>query len=454
MITRAFVTLGLGFGDEGKGATVDALVRRVGARLVVRYCGGPHAAHNVVTPDGRHHTFSQWGAGTLAGARTHLGPRMVVDPLLMGREAAMLETVGVDEPFGLLSVDERCPVIAPYQRAAARARERTLRHGSCGSGQGEVMRDLADGRTVVRVRDLSEPSLLRAMLAAMQHQKQVEVGPLGLTRPEWEALNADPDALADCYAREIRRLHVRRGLPAVDGPLVLEGAHGVLLDEWHGFHPHTTWATCTFEHADELLDEAGVARMNRVRVGCCRTVATRHGAGPLPSESADLTQRLRPTEVHNTTNVWQGPFRFGYFDAVLADYAVQVVNGVDVLALSGCDVPGWASQIVIAHEDASGTRHWSYAAAKQHDLTHQAELCRRLFEARPVVHASDAQAAGRLLMEAYAAPVGVLATGRTHEDREFTVGWTWGGVDENRGGDSGADGQQPTAGQEPAAAAR
>ena len=37
---RAIITVGLGFGDEGKGATVDFLTRKYEADLVVRYCGG------------------------------------------------------------------------------------------------------------------------------------------------------------------------------------------------------------------------------------------------------------------------------------------------------------------------------------------------------------------------------------------------------------------------------
>ena len=78
---RAIITVGLGFGDEGKGATVDYLTRKYNADLVVRYCGGSQAGHNVQLPDGRRHTFSQFGAGTLAGrVRTYLGPGVVIDP--------------------------------------------------------------------------------------------------------------------------------------------------------------------------------------------------------------------------------------------------------------------------------------------------------------------------------------------------------------------------------------
>src|SRR6476646_4048219 len=115
---RAIITVGLGFGDEGKGATVDFLARRLGADLVVRYCGGSQAGHNVELPDGRRHTFSQFGAGTLAPQRprTYLGPNVVIDPPALLREARHLEGLGVADPFGLLSVHPRCLVTTYWHR--------------------------------------------------------------------------------------------------------------------------------------------------------------------------------------------------------------------------------------------------------------------------------------------------------------------------------------------------
>src|SRR5215472_12462254 len=98
---RAIITVGLGFGDEGKGATVDFLTRRYEADLVVRYCGGSQAGHNVQLPDGRRHCFSQFGAGTLVAAdprpRTYLGPHVVIDPPALAREARHLADLGVPD---------------------------------------------------------------------------------------------------------------------------------------------------------------------------------------------------------------------------------------------------------------------------------------------------------------------------------------------------------------------
>src|SRR3954453_22610950 len=139
---RAVITVGLGFGDEGKGATVDFLTRALDADLVVRYCGGSQAGHNVELPDGRRHTFSQFGAGLFAptGPRTYLGPNVIIDPEALVREAAHLAELGVDRPFRLLTLHPRCLVTTVWHSLMNRWRELSRgegRHGSCGQGIGE-----------------------------------------------------------------------------------------------------------------------------------------------------------------------------------------------------------------------------------------------------------------------------------------------------------------------------
>ena len=51
--SHVFVVVGVGFGDEGKGSIVDYLCRKENASLVVRFNGGPQAAHHIVLPDGQ-----------------------------------------------------------------------------------------------------------------------------------------------------------------------------------------------------------------------------------------------------------------------------------------------------------------------------------------------------------------------------------------------------------------
>src|SRR5437763_7917023 len=118
---RAFVVVDLAFGDSGKGLLTDFLVRRTGARMVVRYNGGAQAGHNVVAPDGRHHTFAQFGAGTLVpGVRTFLSRFVAVHPTALLREEAALAGIGVADAFGRIAVSEAALVITPFHQAANR----------------------------------------------------------------------------------------------------------------------------------------------------------------------------------------------------------------------------------------------------------------------------------------------------------------------------------------------
>ena len=106
----------LGYGDAGKGAVVDRLCRDGGVHTVVRFNGGAQAGHNVVTPDGRRHTFAQFGSGTFVpGVRTHLSRFMLVDPLALATEAARLRTLGVRDAFARLTVDRRAPLTTSLQ---------------------------------------------------------------------------------------------------------------------------------------------------------------------------------------------------------------------------------------------------------------------------------------------------------------------------------------------------
>ena len=100
---------------------------------------------------------------------------------------------------------------------------------------------------------------------------------------------------------------------------IFEGAQGVLLDEWRGFHPYTTWSTVTLQHA---LDMVAESRADEVcMLGLTRAYTTRHGAGPLPTWTNDLDRRLR--DQGNPTNAWQGTIRNGWLDLVLLRYAAH-----------------------------------------------------------------------------------------------------------------------------------
>jgi adenylosuccinate synthase len=348
---KAIIVAGLGFGDEGKGTITDFLVRQHSAKLVVRYNGGPQAAHHVVTSDGRTHCFSQFGAGTLAGAATHLSRFMFIDPLAIIREADHLREIGVADPFALLTIDPDAYIITPYHVAMNQLREilrGDQRHGSCGRGVGELAADIHNQEWhILSAYNLwQQPTCGSSFVTAgrIRDRFMDEVRTIGVPRDSLTAalldkLEAHPttwlpdmqERLAVCQLRLEQTSNVLR---TQTGTVIFEGAQGVLLDEKHGFAPHTTWSNCTFDNAFTLLHEAKVEPLVK-RVGVLRSYATRHGAGPFPTESSDLNHLI--ADDHNQANRWQGALRAGHFDLPLARYAVQACSGVDELAITYMD---------------------------------------------------------------------------------------------------------------------
>ncbi|MFF5210245.1 adenylosuccinate synthetase [Streptosporangium sp. NPDC000396] len=359
-MTEHVIVVDLGYGDAGKGTVVDWLCAQGPVGAVVRFNGGGQAAHNVVLPDGRHHTFAQFGSGTFRGVPTHLSRFMIVDPLALASEAAHLGGLGVPDPFGLLTVDREALLATPYHMAAGRARELARgedRHGSCGMGIGETMAYALDHPGLAPTAgDCESPARLARKLHAVR-----------------EALSVAGPPVEDCVAAY--RAFAER-VTLVDSsfvtgllgrqPVVFEGAQGVLLDEWHGFHPYTTWSTTTFANALALLDGAPA-----VRLGVLRTYTTRHGPGPLVTE--DPTLEL--PEAHNGTGPWQGPFRAGHFDAVAHRYALAAAGGADALALTHLDVP--VSRMCVSYDIGE------LPVGTAGDLDRQARLTERLLKARP-----------------------------------------------------------------------
>lgn len=329
---RAFITVGMQYGDEGKGSTVETLCHEYNADLVVRYSGACQAGHNVVLEDSRHHTFSQWGCGTFKEIPTFLGKNVIINPFNMLNEAAHLFQMGVKNPYTLLTVDPDCLVATPYHVLANRIREncRNNKHGSCGEGVGETRSySIKYPKDAIYFRDiyycdielLNKLELLRSRLlnTFTEEEKRHELFLKFLDHP------------SDVYKKYscMDRIPKKKSWKEMEWKTaVFEGAQGILIDEKYGTPPYYTWSNVTTDHANEMLSEIGCE--DRTTIGCIRCVTTRHGVGPLNSYSEELTKEL--VDPNNPTNKWQGDFRVGYFDWELFDYALkcQPVDGLSV----------------------------------------------------------------------------------------------------------------------------
>lgn len=422
---RAWVVADLGFGDSGKGTITDYLVRTRSAKLVVRWNGGAQAGHTVVTDDGRAHVFSQLGAGTFVpGVRTHLAEPFVLHPTALLVEARHLATQGVpvDDALARLTIAESARVITPFHQATNRLRELTrgaARHGTCGVGVGEAVRDsLAAGTDAIRARDLfGDRTALLRKLSATRERLLASLADVSDGADELAILHD-----ASVSTRWVDALEPLRGRVVSDdalgpmlhaGPTVLEGAQGVLLDETHGFHPHTTWSDCTTKAACALLRRHGFHERVE-RVGVLRAYLTRHGEGPFPSERPELRADL--PERHNASDGWQGAFRVGHQDMVLLRYALRVSGGVDVLALTHAD--RLVSSLVTGYDHAEDPTLFVHDARgravdlrSQESLSGQERLGHALRDVEIVVERIDGESFAARIEQELGVPIAITSTG-------------------------------------------
>jgi adenylosuccinate synthase len=189
---------------------------------------------------------------------------------------------------------------------------------------------------------------------------------------------------------------------------LFEGAQGVLLDEYRGFHPYTTWSTVTPHHAWELIHAAEAEAV--VVLGITRAYTTRHGEGPLPTFSAELTDRLQ--DVGNPWNRWQGSLRSGWLDLPLVRYAAAVAGPLDGLVVNHLDqVRQTDCQICEAY------RNVTLCPSQVPQLSWQGRLTQELRRAEPVFSSATPERIVRALSEL--APVVITSMGPTYEQREL-----------------------------------
>ncbi len=427
---QAIITVDLGFGDSGKGAWVDFLTREYKANLVIRYSGGSQCGHNVQLPNGRRHTFSQFGAGTFAGAYTYLGLQVIVNPYALAKEAKALYDAGVNDIARRLHFHPKCLITTVFHQFMNRLKEVARssdpnsidRHGSCGHGIGETRSYwLKHGDDAIFAEDLDKPRVMHAKLELLRQRMLLGLEPIADSLPRTAqekynlyALNPlNEMAVLNRLAKShmTMSMHVP-GFEDSERPVIFEGAQGILLDEYYGFHPHTTWSTVGPHHALEMVYDMGFDEC--CVLGITRTYTTRHGAGPLPTYDEELTRNL--TDPGNPFNEWQGNMRCGHLDLPLLRYAVDCCGGLDGVLLSHMDkINGdWK----VCTEYHKGGSFFQPQAQVLPSLTKQQVLGEYLQKVKPVLESVTPERLQRLLIDRIG-PLYGAANGPTHQDRQI-----------------------------------
>ncbi|WP_261554563.1 adenylosuccinate synthase [Frankia tisae] len=331
----ALVLIGAQWGDEGKGKATDLLGGAVD--YVVRYQGGNNAGHTVVIGEERYALHLIPSGILRADCVPVIGNGVVIDPGVLLTEMDGLAARGIDVSRLLISANAH--LIMPHHRALDLVTERYLgkaRIGTTGRGIGPTYGDKV-ARTGIRVQDLLDPGIFRKKLElALREKNQVLAKVYNRRRIEVDEVVEEYAAYAERLGPHIADTGLVLDRALREGKVVLlEGSQGTLLDVDHGTYPFVTSSNPTAGYAATGAG-IGPTRINRV-VGIIKAYTTRVGAGPFPTELDDkVGEELR--RIGGEFGVTTGRARrTGWFDAVIARYAVRV-NGLTDLFLTKLDV--------------------------------------------------------------------------------------------------------------------
>ena len=286
------IVLGSLFGDEGKGVCVQELCRKAlseGKRpLVVRFCGGPQAAHTVFF-NGLTHIFSSFGSGTLLNVPTLYVKTSLIDPICIVNEYNVLINKGITPQFDVCSAK----IITPYDVEFCRNDKKTLSDGTCGKGvYAALLR--SNSEKCFTLND-NPNEILKSVVKYYNTTRYKEYDELFVNAIE-----------------KVRVLNTKICVNDYD-TIIYEGTQGLLLDSDLGFQPFVTATNTGLNNFDfEDLQNAEVYLV-------MRTYLTRHGNGYLPYQVENYN--LNDESESNVYNGFQGNFKTGVFDFDLLNEA-------------------------------------------------------------------------------------------------------------------------------------
>jgi adenylosuccinate synthase len=331
------VVIGAQWGDEGKGKVVDIYTEF--ADDVVRYQGGNNAGHTLVVGDEKV-ILHLIPSGILhAGKRCVIGNGVVLDPEVFIMEITKLKAGGYLKDDKSLLLSEALHIIMPYHKRIDIAREAksgAKKIGTTGRGIGPAYEDKI-GRRGIRLMDLlDEKAFTRKVKEVLDEKNLILTQLLGDKPFTFQEIYDEYMGYAETlrkYAADTSLL-LHQDIKAGKS-ILFEGAQGTLLDVDHGTYPYvTSSSTCS----GGACTGSGVSpREIHEVIGISKAYATRVGSGPFPTELEDETgETLRQAgrEFGSTTG---RPRRCGWFDALVARYAVRV-NGLSGIAITKLDV--------------------------------------------------------------------------------------------------------------------
>lgn len=331
----AKVVIGAQWGDEGKAKIIDILAQE--CDMVVRSQGGNNAGHTVEV-DGEVYKFQLVPSGILyKDTKCVVANGVVIDPKGILGEIDMLESRGISTEN--LKISDRAHVVMPYHKILDGIQEEALGENAIGTtkkGIGPCYMDKME-RTGIRICDLLNKELFEQKVRQNVKLKNAIIEKVyGQKGVDAEQIITEYLEYAERLRKYVTDTTVLVYNAIKEGKEVLfEGAQGTLLDIDLGTYPYVT---SSHPITGGVCVGSGIGpTMIDKCIGVMKAYTTRVGEGPFPTELYDEVGEYIQKVGHEFGTVTGRSRRCGWFDAVIAKYAVRT-SGLSEIALNKVDV--------------------------------------------------------------------------------------------------------------------
>lgn len=348
------VVVGVQWGDEGKGKTIDMLAQK--SDVVVRSQGGNNAGHTVAVGD-EVYKLHLIPSGILYKHTTNLiGAGTVIDPKSLLLEIDGLKSRGIS--CENLNIDPRAHVIMPWHLELDSLSEEARGDSNLGTtrrGIGPCYMDKSE-RSGIRIYDLTNPDVFKEKARVAGDLKNNIITKLYGKHPlDIEAIIDEYTALGKRLAPYVADVSVITYNAYKEGKQILfEGAQGAMLDLDMGTYP---FVTSSHPIAAGACIGAGIGPgiLNDI-IGVAKSYTTRVGTGPFPTELLDSFGDELREKGHEFGTTTGRPRRVGWFDSVVLRHSVRT-NGLTEIVINKLDTLCGLGDLKVctAYKKADGT---------------------------------------------------------------------------------------------------
>jgi len=315
------VVIGSNYGDEGKGLVTEYLCRNRPSPIVILSNGGCQRGHTVNNKElSCRHIFHHFGSGTLLGIPTVLSRTFLLNPITFVEEwnSLPVKPVVFRAPGCLLQLPGDM-----FTNQMLEINRDKDRHGSCGWGIWEtISRNERNKLTFESFAKMSYDQKKETILEAYEYQRWYRLNKMEINEIVEEQITSNP--FIDHFISDFIFMYQHTIPLKYDNLLdtdwkeygfnietfIVENGQGLGLDEeYTNDKIHTTPTSCGLKGA-RLAIGAGVQNEKLIGNYVSRSYFTRHGAGPFPEETKDLSY----IDYTNIYNPYQGHMRFGKMD--------------------------------------------------------------------------------------------------------------------------------------------